>query len=401
MRMIVMVALVLALCSCRSPEGVQGEHAGEHSGGHAGEHAGEHSGEHGDKEVELTDSQRTNAGVRIEVLVARPLSEQVQASAEVAFDPDRTALVASPVEGRIAEVQVVPGANVQKGAVLAAIDSRELGEAKGEYMVARAAFGLAEQNLQREEGLAAQRISSALDLSTAKAERLQTQAALEAAEETLLALGMSSSAVEALRPDRHASSRLQLRSPISGVVTRRAAVVGAGVEPLEPLFTVADTSRVWVLADVLERDLASVAVGQKASVRTSAFDDVFEGEVTYLAPVMDETTRTVTARVEVDNPKGALRPGMFAQVEIEIRGAEATLLAIPSEAVVRRKGESFAFVEEAAGRFRRAELELGPAIGSQRVVLAGLKAGDRVVVEGAFFLQSEVEKGSFEAGHAH
>ena len=163
----------------------------------------------------------------------------------------------------------------------------------------------------------------------------------------------------------------------------------------------ADTSRVWVQANVLERDLASVSVGQEASVRTSAFDDVFEGRVTYVAPVMDETTRTVRARSEVDNHDGALRPGMFAQVEIEVRGDEAMVLAIPSEAILRRKGRSFACVEEAPGRFRRAELELGATIGPQQVVLAGLVAGERIAVAGAFFLQSEVEKGGFEAGHAH
>jgi cobalt-zinc-cadmium efflux system membrane fusion protein len=401
MRAFATIAMLLSLCSCHSPEVLPEKHHDGHAAGHADEHGFEHADEHGGEGIELSASQRDNAGVRTEVLVARLLAVQVQASAEVVFDPDRTALVASPVQGRIARVEVVPGARVEKGAVLAVIDSRELGEAKGEYMVARAAFGLAEQNLKREEVLAAQRISSALDLATARAERLQTQAALEAAEETLLALGMSSSAVEALRPDRHAPSQLQLRSPISGVVTRRDAVVGAGVQPLEPLFTVADTSRVWVLVDVLEKDLAAVRSGQQARVRTSAFDDVFEGEVTYLAPVMDEITRTVTARVEVDNPEGALRPGMFAQVEIEVGGEGAAVLAIPTEAIVRRKGKSFAFVEDSPGRFRREELELGPTIGTQRVVLAGLEAGDRVAVEGAFFLQSEVEKGSFEAGHAH
>ncbi len=408
MRYLAMIGLTVLLASCGDPAGgdehvEHGDGRGAEQGGtHEGEtHEGEAEGAHEDKEVELTDIQRTNAGVQTEVLLARPLAATVQASAEVAFDPDRMALVASPVQGRVAEVRVVPGTPVERGTLLAIIDSRELAEAKGAYLVATAAFALADQNLERERGLAAQKISSALDLSTAEAERLQAQASLEAAEETLLAFGMSETAIEELRPDRHAPSRLQLKSPIAGVITRRDAVVGAGIEPLEALFTVADTTRVWVRVNLLERDVASVRVGQGASVRTSAFDEVFRGDVTYVAPVMDEDTRTVAARIEVDNPAGALRPGMFAQVEIEIGGEQGPVLAIPSEAILRRGGEFFAFIEEAPGRFRRVELQLGPTVGSQQVVKTGLEAGQTVVVAGAFFLQSEVEKGGFEAGHAH
>ncbi len=382
------------------------EHGDEHDehGDEHDEHGEAQEGGHGDHEspeVTLTKTQTKNAGVRTQLLSLRRMASVVEATGEVTFDPDRLVKVASPVAGRVVKIGVVPGTPVKAGGMLAVINSAELGRAKGDYLVAHAAVQLARRNLEREEELAAAKISAGRDLLAARGGLTHAQAVEEGIEETLRGYGMSRGAIGALRPGRHATSTFRLTGPITGSVIERNVSVGEGVETTATLFVVGDTSRVWVRADVLERDLSSVRVGQRATVRTSAFEQTFVGTLSYISPLMEESTRTVRARVEVDNPERLLRPGMFARVEIEVAGDDAAVLTVPEEAVIRREGETFVFFEETPGTFRRVEVVLGRSVGSHFVVTSGLEEGQNIVVDGAFFLQSEIEKAGFEAGHAH
>jgi cobalt-zinc-cadmium efflux system membrane fusion protein len=174
------------------------------------------------------------------------------------------------------------------------------------------------------------------------------------------------------------------------------------VAPTDRLFTVADLSNLWIELDIYERDLAKVREGQEVEVTTAAYPEiVFEGSIVYLADVLDPERRTVHARVEVGDPDGLLRPGMFATAGISVPGG-TPVLAVPREAVQSVEGTDVVWVPgEESGEFHGRPVVTGQELLGGRIeILSGLVAGDTVVVRGAFTLKSEHEEGEF-GGHAH
>jgi len=173
--------------------------------------------------------------------------------------------------------------------------------------------------------------------------------------------------------------------------------------PEDPLFTVADLSRVWIELDVFERDLARVSRGQRVDVSAAAWPDrVFPGRIVYVIAVLDSARRTVQARVEIPNADGALKPGMFASARIQVGGDGPAMVALPQDAVQEVEGRRVVFVPgDRPGEFRAHSVEVGETLDGARVAIrSGLAPGARVVVAGAFALRSELARGEFgEHGH--
>lgn len=384
------------------PGSEEEEHPAE--GDHAtGEHHDEESG-HVEGLVELTPEKQE--AIQIVTAVARlhPLSPQLETTGEVGYEQDRLAHVSPRISGRVVRVSASLGDEVARGRALAVIDSVQLGEAKARYLAARSRESVAREGYERELALYEDRISSQKEMLEAKADFLVAEAERESAGETLRLYGLDSGQIRGLRPGEPGASTLPVRAPIAGRVVEKHVTVGELVTPEESLFTIADLGHVWIWIDIFERDLASVHEGDDVEVRVDALPKrVFSGDVTYLSPEVATETRTVRARIDVENADRLLRPGMFASVRLsdphQFQGAES--LVVPAAAVVVAGEEEMVFRPVEDGRFQAQQVKTGRREGEWVEILSGIAVGDMVVTEGSFFLKSELAREELGGGHGH
>lgn len=328
------------------------------------------------------------------------------------YQEDRIAHVAARIPGRVQRVAVSLGDEVRRGQVLAVLDSVELGQAKAAYLTARTREELARQSYERERRLFADRITSEREMQTAQAAHLEAVSMRESAQETLRLYGIPAATLERMTPGDPGASQLPVSAPISGRVVKKHATLGELATPADTLFTIGDLDHVWIWIDVFERDLARVHADDEVEVEVDSFPGrVFSGEVTYLSAEVETETRTVRARIDVENPQRLLRPGMFATVRLidpHEEAAEASLL-VPEAAVVRRGEKSFVFVpiagrsagEGGTARFAARPVTVGRREAGWVEILSGIAAGERVVTKGVFFLESELAREELGGGHGH
>ena len=319
----------------------------------------------------------------------------LQVTGTITYDANRVSHVGSRTEARVLAVRADLGARVVRDDVLAMLESTEVGQLRAEERQAEELVAIAKENFAREQRLETLGISSRKELLLAEADLRRSEAALRSTEERLAVLGAAH--------DHGAGAAHSLRAPFSGTVVARNISLGELVGPNDVLFTVADLSMVWIELDVFERDLSRVRAGQAVDVGVTAYPGRrFVGRLAYVGDVLDDTTRTVRARVEIPNPNAALKPGMFATASIRVAGGGDALAVVPRAAVQEVDGRSVVFVPGAApGEFRPSPVELGEIVDGDRVIIrSGLRPGARVVVEGAFALRSELAKGEIgEHGH--
>lgn len=394
--------LVVSLGACGSaPE--EDHEAAEHEQV-AQEHGDESGSAHVEGLIELNPQKLAAIEISTAQALLRTLSPQLETTGEVGYEQDRLAHVSPRIPGRVIQVPASLGDEVAEGRTLAVIDSVELGEAKARYLAARSREGVTRESYERELGLYQDRITSQKEVLDAKADFLEAEAGRESAEETLRLYGLSREQIRGLEPGEPGAATLPVRAPISGRVVEKHVTVGELVTPSESLFTIADLGHVWIWIDVFERDLAKVHEGDDVEVRVDAFpDEVFAGEVTYLSSEVAAETRTVRARIDVENSARLLRPGMFATVRLTdphaSEGVES--LVLPAAAVVRSGEREIVFLVAGEGRFRAQPVETGRREGEWVEVLSGLEPGEEVVTEGAFFLKSELARDELGGGHDH
>lgn len=321
---------------------------------------------------------------------SRDLAPVLQVSAEIAPDPDRRADVGPRIEARIVAFRVKVGDRVERGSPLVVLESAEMGKARAEYASALARADVTRRTHAREEELFSAKVTSQREVEAAAGERKTAEAELGAARTRVATLGVAD-------PDASVSDPAQvvLRSPIRGVVVAREGHLGRTVEPADTIVEVVDLDELWLLADVYERDLRFVRVGQPVQVEARAYPrELFRGKVDHVSATLDEKTRTVKVRVVLPNPKHVLKPGMFATARIE--GAPGTgarrTLAVPWSAVQEVDGRQAVFVREGERAFELRRVHIGERAGELVEVLNGLAAGDVVVAEGSFLLKGEILK---------
>ncbi len=409
--------LGLALVGCGNPgpssaPTAAGEKVAEddHAAGKAA-HEQESHGEEGHEEgeaIELSAEAVATAGIVTAPAASRRLRAELETTGSVDFDQRRFAHVSPRVGGRVESVPVELGEAVRAGQVLARIDSIELGEAVGDYLQSRARAELARETWEREDRLFRERVSSEQEMLSARAASREADAALRGAEERLHLLGLSNDEVAKLGYDQPRVSIYEVRAPFAGTIVAKEVTRGEMVETQSQLFQVADLSRVWVWIDVYERDLARVHLGDGVTIEVDAYPDTpFTGEVVYLGSSVQSATRTARARIEVPNPEGRLRPGMFARVRIldPHAAAEAPgtveVVAVPEAAVQRDGDRSVVFVALGEGRFEPRTVKLGRRGEGFVEVLDGVAVGEPVVVAGAFFVKSELAREELGGGHSH
>ena len=404
-----LVSLALFLCSCgEQPTAITDEHE-EHAEGAA----------HGD-EVHLTPEAIERNGVEVAEAQKHVLVPTQRAPAQVAFNSEGIAHVGVPVHGRVAELRVRLGDEVVPGAELLIVESPELGAAQSDFLLKRSAAtnalpavelaGAAHERAralhQKNQGIALTEVlKREAEYRTAQAGLAAAQAEEEAARNRLLLLRMTGESVDRLAETRVIEPLFTVRAPIAGQVVEREVTLGELVGPeREALLVIADMAKLWVIADVPETRLGDIAVGARARVLLGSSGDHWcEGVVSFLSPSINPASRSVQVRIEPTDRHPELRPGVFAQAEIETDSAREREpeLAIPEAAVQRIEGSSAVFVPVPgeAGTFARRAVTVGAAIGGFVPVLSGLVEGERYVSAGSFILKAELGKSSAEHGH--
>ncbi|HKB90700.1 MAG TPA: efflux RND transporter periplasmic adaptor subunit [Opitutaceae bacterium] len=315
----------------------------------------------------------------------------------VTWDEDATVRIYSPVAGRVRSLEVTPGHRIEANAPLAKIDSPDFGQAQAELSKAKADLLLAERTLNRTKDLFEHGAAARKDLDNAENMYESTKAESQRAEAKLALYGVteSSSKVDQL---------FILRSPLAGVVVEKNVNPGQELRPdmmlanasqlLVPQFVVTEPRQLWVLLDVTEMDMATLKPGLPLRILSRAFPDkVFSGHLDLLGNGLDATTRTIKARGSVDNRDQLLKAEMYVTVEVDVDAADEGAVAVASGAVFTKDSLNYLFVETGSGSFERREVVTGVEGAGKISIRKGLKAGDRVVVQGSLLLESMLEGG--------
>jgi cobalt-zinc-cadmium efflux system membrane fusion protein len=389
-----------------------GEHAEKTATGHTEEKTGGHNESKENKEkkegherhgepgsVRMTVEIQKQNGVVVAPVQKQRLAGVISATGKVEVNADRIAHVSPRISGKIVAVRASLGDSVSVGQTLATLDSVELGEALNRYHQSRTKLALAQSNLERIKTLVEKKIAARKDILQAETDYRIAQTELHSDEERLSLYGASTSS---RRIQSHTRPLLPVRSPIGGVITEKHAIVGELADPSKNLFTVADLSSVWVLIDINEKDLARVHKGQAAIVTVGAFPDLkLRGRITYIADLVDGTTRTIKARIEVANPGRKLKPEMFASVELALPADVQPVLAVPEDALQDLDGKKVVFIAEHDAEFAARPVQAGRTADGMVEIVSGLKEGERYAIKGAFILKSEVKKGEMTDEHGH
>ena len=324
----------------------------------------------GDSGLKISAEKIQKMGVKVEPAKLQMLDKSVRASGRVEIDESRSYTVTAKFEGYIERLHVnTTGQPVGRGQPLFEVYSPELVSAQREYAIA--AQGVGKLN---EAGGEAQ--SAMKQLADASLQRLKNW-------------DISDEQIKGLAQSGNAKRTLTFRAPVSGIVTEKKAVQGMRFMPGEMLYQIADVSSVWVQADVFEQDIAAVNVGQKAKIKINAYPgEVFEGRIAYVYPTLKAETRTVPVRIELANPKGRLKPAMFAEVEIPVAGT-ASVVTVPNSAVIDSGNKQVVIVQLAEGRFEPRAVKLGQRGADFVQVLAGVKEGEMVVSSANFLIDAE------------
>ncbi len=326
---------------------------------------------------------------------SRPGGEQITLLGELAVDQRTYAEVGVPVAARVTRLLVHAGDVVGRGQPLAELTSPELGMARADYLSATARVTLADAALERKRGLAAEHIVPLREIQEAEAHAAETRAALRSARAAIGAFGVQPPTEDA---DGPASSTFALRSPVSGAVIERAAVVGQMLDPAVPAFRVGDLATLWLTVHAFERDAVRIEKGVAARLAFPALPGQdFRGTVTVVGRHVERESRTVPVRIELRNAGSVLRPGMSATAALPVGGSGDPILSVPVAAVQRVRNEWCVFLPKDASTFEIRRIGRGRDLAGEVEVLSGLRAGETIVVDGAFLLKAQAEKGA--AGH--
>ncbi|HEX4824582.1 MAG TPA: efflux RND transporter periplasmic adaptor subunit [Candidatus Polarisedimenticolaceae bacterium] len=320
--------------------------------------------------VTISETGRRLIGARTETVVTMPLSRTIRTVGKVSYDETRMFHVHTKIQGWIEHVFAgAAGDAVQRGDPLLEIYSPELLASQQEYLVALDHRSRA--------------VTSSVPGVREDAERL-----VDAARKRLVLQDMTEGQIEDLVRTRQAQRTVILYSPLTGTITARNVSHGERIESETSLLDIADLSSVWLQAAIYESDLPFVRAGQPATITLSFLPGrTYRGRVELVSPLVDEPTRTVAARIVLDNRDLALKPGMFADVALS--GDLGARLTVPKDAVLRTGERDLVFVSPSADQFDPREVKLGIALADRYEVVSGLKAGERVLAAASFFVDSE------------
>jgi cobalt-zinc-cadmium efflux system membrane fusion protein len=280
---------------------------------------------------------------------------------------------------------VVPGERVKAGQPMLDVSSPDYSQLLDAYLKAADSFRLADKNYVRAQDLYQHHAIAERDLEQAESDRNQAQADLNAADQGMRILGIKNPADLAKAP---ASAQIPVLAPIGGEVVERLVSPGQVVQAGQTqAFTISDLSTVWVLANVYQADLASIRSGDDVVVQTDAYPGNFHGRISYVSPALDPNTRTLQARIIVDNAEEKLKRDMYCTVTVTA-GTISNAVAVPDASVLRDdNNQPFVYVAIGANQFGRRDVEIGQSQNGQTQIVKGISVGERVVGDGSLFLQ--------------
>ena len=328
------------------------------------------------------------AQLKVAEVMQADVSDTLRVAGQIDFDEKALTRIGASVTGRVTQIPAQLGDVVTKGDVLAQINSSELSSSQLAYLRARSEMELHRRNVERAKTLFAADVISAAELQRRESEYEIAAAETRAAQDQLRVLGVNPKSIERLASTGAIDSVSSVMATLQGVVVEKKIATGQVVQPSEVLFTVANLNRVWAVAQVPEQQVSQVKVGQSVLIEVPALGpQSLVGKLIYVGQIVNPDTRTVLVRTELANSDGRLKPSMLATMLIE--STPLPRLVVPSTAVVREDDADHVFVEVSPGLFRLTPVKLGPERKGQRVVLEGLQAGARVVLDGAFHLNNQ------------
>jgi membrane fusion protein, heavy metal efflux system len=323
----------------------------------------------------------------VQVVTVEPttLKRTLRLTGNVTYNAFNTTPVITQVGGPVSRILVVPGEHVKTGQPMLDVSSPDYSQLLDAYLKAADSFRLTQKNYSRAQDLYQHHAIAERDLEQAESDRNQAEADLNAAEQGMKILGIKNPADLAKAPS---SAQIPVLAPISGEVVERLVAPGQVVQAGQTqAFTISDLSTVWVLANVYQADLAVVRSGEDVVVQTDAYPDSFHGRISYVSPALDPNTRTLQARIVVDNPGEKLKRDMYCTVSVAA-GSFANVIAVPDSSVLRDdNNQPFVYVATGANQFGRRDVELGASQNRQVQILKGISVGDKVVGDGSLFLQ--------------
>jgi cobalt-zinc-cadmium efflux system membrane fusion protein len=323
----------------------------------------------------------------VQVVTIQPtrLTRTLRLTGAVAYNAFTTTPVITQVGGPVSRILVVPGQHVKEGQPMLDVSSPDYSQLLDAYLKAADSYRLADKNWVRAQDLYQHHAIAQRDLEQAESDRNQAQADLNAADQGMKILGIKNPADLAKAPS---SALIPVLAPISGEVVERLVSPGQVVQAGQTqAFTISDLRTVWVLANVYQGDLAAVRSGDDVVVQNDAYPGTFHGRISYVSPALDPNTRTLQARIVVDNPGEKLKRDMYCTV-IVTAGSIANAIAVPDSSVLRDdNNQPFVYLATGANQFGRRDVEIGQSLNGQTQILRGLSPGERVVADGSLFLQ--------------
>ena len=345
--------------------------------------------------VEVDEGMLRDLRITTRDVESRTGSDLVMLLGELAVDQRAYAEVGTPVAARVTRLLVNAGDAVRSGQTLAELTSPELARERAEYLSASARLKLAEAALERKRGLAAEKIAPLREVQEAESAAGEARAALRASRASIAAFGVEPPTDDG---DGATSSVFVLRSPVSGSVIERTAVIGQMLDPSAAAFRIGNLSTLWLNVHAFERDAVRIRQGVTARLSFPALPGQdFAGSVTMVGRHVERESRTVPVRIDVKNRDNLLRPGMSATATLPVGESGAAILTVPVASVQRVRNEWCVFLPKDANHFEIRRIGRGRDLGGEVEVLSGLRAGESIVVDGAFLLKAQAEKG--EGGH--
>ena len=316
------------------------------------------------------------------------LADKILVPSRVQVDEERTAQIGSYVTGRIINMFVVLGDYVKPGDRLARITSPELTQSQLAFLRASSRVVVTQKSYDRAKHLLAADVIPLAEVERRQSELEIAQAELSAATDQLRLYGMGEAEIKELSRKGKIFPWLDVKATREGYIIARNVIVGQVVQPSDPLFQVADLSSVWVVGDVPEQIARDVELNQHVEINVPAIGEAhLDGVIIFVSDTVNRLTRSVMTRVLVDNPNRKLKPDMLATMHIT--DPQHKSLVVPEAAVVRELNQDYVFIAAGERRFQRVPVELGPEVARYRPVISGLTIDQRIVMEGAFHLDSE------------
>lgn len=362
--------------------------------------------------VTMTPEAAKAAGIEVETAGPIRMKTLLDLPGEIGLNRNKVAHVVPRLSGVVTEVRKNLGERVRKGEVIAILESRELAEAKTEYIESVHRLEFAQASFVREENLWKKKISPEQDYLASRHELEEAEIARQSSEQKLFALGLSQADLASLAVEPEgavverevrapfnpkALTRYELKSPLDGMIIEKRISTGEAIKEDADIFVIADLSTVWGEMTIYPKDLRAVRLGQTVTVRSKELGAEATGKISFIGPLVGEQSRAASAHVDIPNPNGLWRPGLFVTVELA-QEEIPTQVAVSSEAIQTFRDWNIVFVQY-GDQFEARPLELGRSDGKWVEVLSGLSPGENYAAKNSFVLKAELGKAG--ASHDH